>query len=543
MNVLEYDIDLPVKSAALTSPQYARAMRLSAVQLDRWLLIAAVAVGLFLRVWQLNAVGFNSDEAVYAGQAAAIVGDEHFAPYFPMFRAHPMLFHTVLATVFYFGVNDLMGRLVAVAFGIANIYFVFKIGQVLYTPRIGAIAALFVALMPYHVIVSRQLLLDGPMTTLATLTLLLLAHFGQTERARYLYATGAAMGLTFLIKETAVVLMGSIYMFLALASDRRVRIRDLFVSLLCLVAVAAAHPLAPRLAGAGGAKKTGHYLIWQLFRRPNHDWLFYPTTVTMAMGPLLIGAALLALWLLRKSISWRELLLIAWIAVPTIFFQLWPVKGFHYLLTNTAPVALLAALLFSATPTVTPQWRFFFPQWRTIALLIVALSLLLSSWSWLQTSKSDTVMAGGGGVPGGREVGAWISEHVPSGAVFMTLGPSMANIIQFYGHRRAYGLSVSPNPLHRNPSYEPILNPDYQLRTGELQYLVWDSFSAARSDFFATRLLDYVDRYHGYVVHRQFVALDQPTNNRLQRHDETACIADPVHGYLCPTIIIYEVRP
>src|SRR5687767_9076776 len=35
--------------------------------------ILALAAG--LRVWQLNEVGFNSDEAVYSGQAAAIAGD------------------------------------------------------------------------------------------------------------------------------------------------------------------------------------------------------------------------------------------------------------------------------------------------------------------------------------------------------------------------------------------------------------------------------------------------------------------------------------
>ena len=74
-------------------------------------------------------------------------------------------------------------------------------------------------------------------------------------------------------------------------------------------------------------------------------------------------------------------------------------------------------------------------------------------------------LAGSGGVPGGREAGAWILKHTPTGSEFMTVGPSMANIIEFYGHREAYGLSISPNPLRRNPSYQPILNPDLQIRS------------------------------------------------------------------------------
>ena len=61
----------------------------------------------------------------------------------------------------------------------------------------------------------------------------------------------------------------------------------------------------------------------------------------------------------------------------------------------------------------------------------------------------------------------------------MTVGPSMANILQFYGHRKGYGLSISPTPLHRNPSYEPIMNPDLQIRSGNLQYFVLDSFGHA----------------------------------------------------------------
>src|SRR5690606_8041286 len=108
-----------------------------------------------------------------------------------------------------------------------------------------------------------------------------------------------------------------------------------------------------------------------------------------------------------------------------------------------------------------------------------------ASWNIVHPAGLNSFLAGTGGVPGGREVGHWINENVPQGAVFMTIGPSMANIIQFYGHRKAYGLSVSPNPLRRNPSYEPIDNPDYQIRTSALQYVVWDAFSAERSTFFS----------------------------------------------------------
>ena len=82
------------------------------------------------------------------------------------------------------------------------------------------------------------------------------------------------MGLTFLSKETSIVLLGAIYAFLALTPELRVRLRDLAVSLGVMALVIAPFPLSLMLAGRTGTGES--YLTWQLFRRPNHDWLFYP---------------------------------------------------------------------------------------------------------------------------------------------------------------------------------------------------------------------------------------------------------------------------
>jgi hypothetical protein len=103
----------------------------------------------------------------------------------------------------------------------------------------------------------------------------------------------------------------------------------------------------------------------------------------------------------------------------------------------------------------------------------------------------------------------------------------MANIIQFYGHRKSYGLSVSPNPLHRNPSYEAVRNPDNLIRNNELQYLVYDSFSAGRSPFFAKSMMNYVDKYNGRVILEKTVPVTRPDGSVEDK----------------PIIVVYEVRP
>ena len=522
---------------------------------------AILLVALFIRVWQLSAVGFNTDEAVYSGQAASLANDPTLTPFFPIFRAHPLLFQFALADIFTFtGTSDVVARLLSAVLGVLTVFLVYRLGLMLYNRTVGLIGALLLAVMPYHVIVTRQVLLDGPMTLFSVLALYTVAKYAITRERLWLLATGAAMGLTFLSKETGVILLGAIFAFFALAPSVTVRIRDLGLSVLVFLGVVAAFPLALILAGAGGSSTAQQYLVWQLFRVPNHDSSFYLQTVPAAIGPLLILVALAGLVSARRRLDWRERLLLSWVVVVSVFFELWPVKGFQYLLPAAPPLTILAAR------GVTSLSRWHAPVWlrdigdRAVAVVarsssgarallagdalrerlqpaaarfgttarmatltgIVAVSMFSTTWPEIQASVPATALAGAGGMPGGRETGLWIRDHTPVGAQLMTIGPSMANVIQFYGNRKAYGLSVSPNPLKRNPSYDPLINPDLQIRTNAVQYVVWDSYSAGRSSYFSARLLDYASRYNGRVIH-------------------TETIPDPSGGQAAATIVVYEV--
>jgi hypothetical protein len=522
---------LPQQSASVTDNPRREVIRVRSV-LSGWTLLGlAMGTGAYLRLWQLDAFGFNSDEAVYAGQAAAIASVPGLVDIFPVFRAHPLLFQFLTATVFSIDFNPLSARLLSVAFGVGTIVLAYLLGQLLYGRTAGFLSASFVAVMPYHVVVTRQVLLDGPMVFFATLSLYLLARFGTSQRAGWLIASSAALGLAVLTKETAIILVGSIYAFIALAPEIRIRLRDIGAGLLALSFIVAAFPLSIALAGGGGSKSAGSYLVWQLFRRPNHEWTFYPTVVPSAVGLLLLVAAIAGLWLLRREGSWRERMLLAWVLVPVVFFQLWPTKGFQYLLPAAIPMAVLAArLLARMTAGRSISHRLTVRATRLLgAALIVATFVSLAHGSWLgvQPVSSDRFLAGSGGVSGGREAGEWIRQTVPAGARLVTIGPSMANILQFYGYRPAFGLSVSPNPLRRNPSYQPVLNPDLQIRNGDIQYLVWDAFSAARSSHFADVLLAYVERYSGTLVHEESVVVRGSDGRRVVR----------------PVIQIYRVHP
>jgi hypothetical protein len=489
-------------------------------------LVAITAVGAGVRLLNFNAVGYNSDEAVYAGQGASIAHDQVLAPYFPVFRAHPLLFQSVVSIGYQFGWGDWWGRFASVLFGLATVLLVFELGRVVYGARTGLIAAAILSVMPYHVAVTRQVLLDGPQTFFLTLTLYLLARYGVSRRAVWLYAAGSALGLSVLAKEPAILFCAGVYAFFALAPQVGIKVRHFLGAGLLMALTIVPFPLA--IALSGRPKSGGNFLAWQLFRRPNHSLLFYPTVVPVAIGLAVVAAAVAALVLTRyhRLWTWRETLLACWIIVPAAFFELWPVKGFQYLLPVAPAIALLGARLFTI-PSPLLSRPALLHRMPAGAARVAVLAVLLATLAWptaaiTQPSQRATFLAGSGGVPGGREMGAWIRTNVPEGATMLAIGPSMANIVEFYGHRKAYGLSVSSNPLRRNPSYEPVGNANRRISQSDIQYLVWDSYSASRTKFFARQLATYASTFHGRAVYTFTVRSA---------------------GVAVPTIRIYEVRP
>ena len=241
------------------SGELARRAFAAALAAAPTLIAVVIAVaGTGLRIWNLDALGFNSDEAVYAGQAAAIAADPDLKDIFPIFRAHPLLFQWVMALLMHAGVQEVGLRVLAGVVGMLTVGLAFLLGRLLYGPKVGLLAALLAALMPYHVVVTRQVLLDGPMTFSATLALYLLALFAHSGRAAWLYAAGGAMGLTVLSKETGIILLGAIYAFLALSPEVRVRIRDVAISLAAMAVVIAPFPSASFCIGRGRRVTRSH---------------------------------------------------------------------------------------------------------------------------------------------------------------------------------------------------------------------------------------------------------------------------------------------
>jgi len=507
-------------------------------------LAAITALAVILRFWQLTAVGFNSDEAVYTGSAASIAGNHTLSTMFPVFRAHPLLFQTLLSVILRLHDTDWTARAFAAAIGIATVGLTYLLGRRLYGTGAGLVAALLIAVMPYHVVVSRQVLLDGLMTLCATAALYCVVRYVEAGRLSWLLAGGSMMGAAILSKETSIVLLGGLYAFFVLTPSARMRVRHLLLTVLLLLAEVAVWPVMIRLSGHS---RTGqNYLLWQMFRRPNHPTFFYFTVLPAWIGPAVLLAALAGLVWLRGEATWRERLLLAWLVVPVLFFTLWPVKGFEYLLPVCPPLAVLAGRTL-ARPLPLPGWlrqpgrlrlRLPTPGWLAgrpgpervamgVLAAVTAASLAIPAWGRIEPSPSTAFLAGSGGLNGGRQAGDWIQRNIPRGARLLAIGPSVANVLEFYGHHQVSALSVSTDPHNRNPAYIPVPNPDLALRSGDFQYIVWDAYTAARTSFFAGEARRLAGKFHGVAVY---------TSAATVRASAGPYVVEPV-------IVIYEVHP
>jgi hypothetical protein len=308
------------------------------------------------------------------------------------------------------------------------------------------------------------------------------------------------------------------------------RIKHLLPAAAIMVAEVAVWPISLRLSGQG---QTGqNYLLWQMFRPPNHGTWFYLTVLPCWIGVAVLAAAVSGLIWLRREATWRERLLISWLVIPVIFFTLWPVKGFEYLLPVTVPLAILAGRTL-ARPLTLPGGGWLWLRWwrpgpaMAILTAITVGSLVVSSWGRVEPSASSSFLAGSGGLNGGRQAGDWVARNAPRGARLLAIGPSVANVLEFYGRRPVSALSVSPNRHDRNPAYSPVPNPDKALRDGVFQYIVWDSYTAAHSPFFADEARRLASKFHGVAVFTSSVSVR----------------ASSGRGVVEPVVVIYEVHP
>ena len=274
---------------------------------------------------------------------------------------------------------------------------------------------LLLAVMPYHVIVTRQVLLDGPMVFFATLALWLLARYCVGQGAVWLVAAAAVMGLAVLTKETAVVLVAGVYMFFMLTHVGEGARRPLVAWSLAAMAVGRLRlPAGHRARGGVHRAATtwrGSCSASRTTRSPSTS-----TTVPFAIGSRSSSWPSAAGLLDRRTSTGASGCCCAGRSAHRLLHaradEGLPVPAAHRpaLAASWPPGPSLLPPLDRLLQRVPADRR----GMRAVGVLVaVVLSLLLPSWSSVQPSTSRRFLAGSGGLPGGREAGTWIGRTCP----------------------------------------------------------------------------------------------------------------------------------
>ena len=109
-------------------------------------------LSLSLRLVNIGDQGFNSDEAIYSGQAGSLAGLEEFNQHFSLFRAHPLLLQFFISIAFtLFGVSDVIARIIPVIFGVATILVTYFVAKNLFNINTAIVSTLILSILPYHI--------------------------------------------------------------------------------------------------------------------------------------------------------------------------------------------------------------------------------------------------------------------------------------------------------------------------------------------------------------------------------------------------------
>jgi hypothetical protein len=323
----------------------------------------------------------------------------------------------------------------------------------------------------------------------------------------WLYLIGASSGLSFISKEVGIFAL--ICSIITLFFIRRFTVKSIAVIVSSFILVASPYwiPILT-LDEANDAWLT--YWQWQTQREANQPDIFYLSLIPKdALGYALTALFFLAIFsaIITMNIKRPEVfLLLIWISVPLIIFQLLPIKGFHF------AMALIPGFTILGVSFLFGSWMQEIPHYRLVRLLVIPL-IFISSGTLLNYLFGVPFYdeAGSGGEPYARETALWIKNYLNKNSTLLTMDTPMANIIKYYANNEVYSLHAN-----KNPAYSKIANPDLSILNGEIDYLVFEKYRIERAPYLeeeADELTDLVTKYDGIPIHTEYEILGDNSKN------------------------------
>ncbi len=474
-------------------------------------LILITIGALIPRIYDLGAAGFNNDEAIYAGQAATLSGHNEFQKHFSIFRAHPLLLQFINSIMIaMFGISDTILRIVPAILGTSTIILTYIVGKILYDRKVAVVSSIVLTILPYHILLSRQVLLDVPLSFFYTLTLLfVILHLKKPNHLLWPYLVGLSSGLSFLSKEVGIFALISSIMCLFLI--KTVSLKNILIIISAFLVASSPYWIAI-LTIPEASEAAIEYWNWQTSRDPNQSDLFYVGLVSQeVLGYVLTGLCILSIIYAIKTRNIKQpkvFLILIWISIPLAMFHLLAVKGFGFVLpTVPAFVMLGVSFLFS-------HWAKKIPAYRILLVAIVPLIFAFSGTPLHYLLQIPPInLVGSGEEPYARDGAMWIKDNIPNGAAFLTLDIRTANIIKYYSNNDAFSLHAN-----KNPAYTKINQPDLAILQGEIDYLVYDVYLAERLGYLReerSEMNELVIKYDARPIHTEFANYVDKSGNNL----------------------------
>ncbi len=462
------------------------------------ILLGILALAALPRLWANMDVGFRGDEAVYAGQAGVLSGDDQLDRYFVLAsrgNSNFLFYQQIVALVYLiFGVSDIAARLVAVSFSLGTVLVTYELAKTLYGRNVGLLAAGFIAISGYAVLLGRLALLDSTLVFLITLSLMCFAKWLVTDRNLWLYAFAGCTAMTIQSKVTGgLVLVIALNYLLVSREMGRLSARKFLIAAAAFLVFFI--PVMVQLALK--ADQLLEFLGDSGDRVAHVPWYYYAEKLISFEGIVtpLIWLAGIALALKRWTTGDR--LLLFWVLVVVLFFQFYPLKAFNYMLPLIPAVSILAGRFVHDAAVAAAAWWKRLPRGADadegrlargrrpialpVAVLVPACMVFFMVGPVVDVARTDSYF-------GLREAARWLKSNTPRDAGVMTLSKGSAQYaLSFYAHRDAYpfgrfrlatvfpgGEVRSPRPAADGPSRDWVNYwPPRLIKSREVSYLVY----------------------------------------------------------------------
>ncbi|MFX1465847.1 MAG: ArnT family glycosyltransferase [Promethearchaeota archaeon] len=195
---------------------------------ERWSLILILLLGTFLRFWNLaNWVPIFVDEGAWGIWGKAVYENFALDDFRWLFITYRFAGKPALVAILYalsfniFGFNLFAIRVVSAIAGFLTVFFVYKLGQILYGSKVGLVSGLIFAIIPYDIYYSRLALQDPVVSCLIAGAILCYSYGFKNDNTFSILLGGVVFGLALDAKQLGLKIGIIIIFYLLLTKDIR----------------------------------------------------------------------------------------------------------------------------------------------------------------------------------------------------------------------------------------------------------------------------------------------------------------------------------